>query len=94
MVDEVQQHIQELLDGGAICPSQSPWCNAVMLIRKKDGSLRFCIDFRMLNKHKKKDAYPLPHMQEQMKLLVGARHFSYIWQVKMAEQSHQYTAFT
>ena len=45
-VEEVRQHIQEMLDGGAIRPSQSPWCNAVVLVRKKDGTLRFCIDFR------------------------------------------------
>ena len=45
LVEEVRQHIQEMLDGGAICPSQSPWCNAVVLVRKKDGSLHFCIDF-------------------------------------------------
>ena len=45
-VEEVRQHIQEMLDGGAIWPSQSPWCNAVVLVRKKDGTLRFCIDFR------------------------------------------------
>ena len=46
VVEEVRAHIQEMLDGGAIQPSQSPWCNAVVLVRKKDGSLRFCIDFR------------------------------------------------
>ena len=57
-------------------PSQSPLCNAIVLIRKKDGSLRFCIDFHRLNEHTKKDVYPLPHMQEQMELMVGARHFS------------------
>ena len=45
LVEEVQQHIQEMLDGGAICPSQSPWCNAMVLVREKDGSLRFCIKF-------------------------------------------------
>ena len=45
-VEEVRQHIQEMLDGGAIWPSQSPWCNAVVLVWKKDGTLRFCIDFR------------------------------------------------
>ena len=93
MVDKVQQHIQEMLDRGAICPSQSPWCNAAVLVRKKDGSLWFCIDFRKLNKCTKKDAYPLPRMQEQMESMVGARHFSCIdlksgfWQVKMAEES-------
>ena len=45
---EVREHIQEMLDGGAIRPSNSPWCNAVVLVRKKDGTLRFCIDFRWL----------------------------------------------
>ena len=76
LVDEVHQHIQEMLDSGAIQPSQSPWCNAVVLVRKKDGSLRFCIDFCLLNTRTKKDAYPLPHMQETMESMVGARHFS------------------
>ena len=100
LVDEVRQHIQEMLDGGAIWPSQSPWCNAVVLVRKKDGSLRFCIDFRCLNARTKKDAYPLPHMQETIESMVGARHFSCMdlksgfWQVKMDEESRQYTAFT
>ena len=99
LVDEVCQHIQEMLDGGAIQPSQSPWCNAVVLMRKKDGSLRFCIDFRRLNARTKKDAYPLPCMQETMESMVGARHFSCMdlksgfWQVQMDEESRQYTAF-
>ena len=100
LVDEVCQHIQEMLDGGAIRPSQSPWCNAVVLVRKKDGSLWFCIDFRHLNTQTKKDAYPLLHMQETMENMVGTWHFSCMdlksgfWQVKMAEESRQYTAFT
>ena len=76
LVDEVRQHIQEMLDGSAIRPSQSPWCNAVVLVRKKDGSLRFCINFRCLNARTKKDTYPLPRMQETMESMVGARHFS------------------
>ena len=75
LVDEVCQHIQEMLDGGAIRPSQSPWCNAVVLVRKKDGSLRFCINFRRLNAQTKKDAYLLPRMQETMESMVGAWHF-------------------
>ena len=69
-------------------------------MRKKDGSLRFCIDFRHLNTRTKNDAYPLPHMQETMESMVGARHFSCMdlksgfWQVQMDEESRQYTAFT
>ena len=100
LVDEVHQHIQEMLDGSAIRPSQSPWCNAVVLVRKKDGSLRFCIDFRNLNARTKKDAYPLPRMQETMESMVVTRHFSCMdlksgfWQVQMDEESRQYTAFT
>ena len=100
LVEEVREHIQEMLDGGAICPSQSPWCNAVVLVRKKDGGLRFCNDFRRLNSPTKKDAYPLPWMQETMESMVGTRFFSTMdlksgfWQVKMAKDSQQYTAFT
>ena len=99
LVEEVREHIQEMLDGGAICPSQSPWCNAVVLVWKKDGGLWFCIDFRRLNSRTKKDAYPLPQMQETMESMVGTWFFSTMdlksgfWQVKMAKDSQQYTAF-
>ena len=99
-VEEVHQHIQEMLDRGAIQPSQSPWCNAVILVQKKDGTLRFCIDLRHLNARTKKDSYPIPKYPETMESLVGARYFSTMdlksgfWQVKVFEDSHQYTAFT
>ena len=66
-VEEVQQHIQEMLDGGAIWPSQSPWCNAIVLVQKKDGHL---------NAHTKKDSYPIPNYPETIKSLVRARYFS------------------
>ena len=100
LLDEVREHLQEMLDSGAIRPSQSTWCNAVVLVWKKDGGLQFCIDFRRLNARTKKDSYPLPRMQETMESLVRARFFSMInlksrfWQVKMSEKSWQYTAFT
>ena len=100
LVEEVWEHLQEMLDGGTICPFQSPWCNAVVLVRKKDGGLRFCIDFCRLNSRTKKDAYPLPRMQETMESMVGTWFFSTMdlksgfWQVKMAKDSQQYTAFT
>ena len=69
-------------------------------VRKKDGGLQFCIDFRRLNSQTKKDAYPLPQMQETMESMVGPRFFSTMdlksgfWQVKMAKDSQQYTTFT
>ena len=96
LVEEVWEHLQEMLDRGTIRPSQSPWCNAVVLVRKKDGGLWFCIDFRRLNSRTKKDAYPLPPMES----MVGTQFFSTMdlksgfWQVKMAKDSQQYTAFT
>ena len=99
-VEEVCQHIQEMLDRGAIWPSQSPWCNAVVLLWKKDGTLRFCIDFRHLNTRTKKDSYLIPKCPETMEFLVGAHYFSTMdlkssfWQVKVSEDSRQYMAFT
>ena len=60
MVEEVRAHVKEMLEAGAICPSQSPWYNTVMLVRKMDGGLQLCIDFCKLNARTKKDSYPLP----------------------------------
>ena len=64
LVEEVHKHLQEMLVSGAICPSQSVWCNTVVLVMKKDGGLCFCIDFQHLNAHMKKDSYLLPRIQE------------------------------
>ena len=100
LVEAVREHLQEMLDGGAIRPSQSPWCNVLVLVHNKDGGLRFYINFPRLNTRTKKDAYPLPLMQETMESMVGARFLSTMdlksgfWQVKMAKDSQQYTAFT
>ena len=67
MVEEVRNHLKKMLESSVIRPSQSTWCNAVVLVRKKDSSLCFCIDFRHLNAHTKKDSYPLPRIQEVSK---------------------------
>ena len=75
-VNEVREHLKLMLDVGAIRPSNSPWCNAVVLVRKKDGSLRFCIDFRRLNSLTKKDSHPLSWICETLDSLVGAAYFS------------------
>ena len=49
LLEEVRASLWDMLEAGAICPSQSPWCNAVVLVRRKDGTLCFCVDFRCLN---------------------------------------------
>ena len=76
MVEEVRNHLKEMLESSAIRPSQSAWCNAVVLVRKKDGGLCFCIDFRCLNACTKRDSYPLPQIQEALESLIGTGHFS------------------
>ena len=99
-LDEVREHLKLMLDAGVIRPSNSPWCNAVVLVRKKDGSLRFCIDFRKLNSLTVKDSHPLPRICETLESLAGAAHYSTFdmnsgfWQVPMSPESKQYTAFT
>ena len=99
-LDEVREHLKLMLDAGVIQPSNSPWCNAVVLVRKKDGSLRFCIDFRKLNSLTVKDSHPLPCICETLEGLAGAAHYSTFdmnsgfWQGPMDEESKQYTAFT
>ena len=99
-VAEVREHLKLMLDAGAIRPSNSPWCNAVVLVRKKNGSLHFCIDFRRLNSLTKKDSHLLPRICETLNSLVGSTYYSTFdltsgfWQVPMEEESKQYTAFT
>ena len=88
-----------MLEAGAIHLSQSPWCNVVVLVQK-DDTLHFCVDFRQLNTHMKKDSYPLPWNQEALESMAESTHFSLMdfklgfWQIKMAPGSQQYTAFT
>ena len=88
-----------MLEARGICLSQSPWCNVVVLVRKKDGTLHFCVDFRCLNMWTKKDSYPLLHIQEALESITGSAHFSSMdfksgfWQINMSPQSQQYTAF-
>ena len=76
MYAEVKAHIKEMLDLGAIRPSNSPWALAIVLARKKDGRLRFCIDLRRLNNRTVKDTYSLPKVESILDSLLGAKIFS------------------
>ena len=100
LLEEVCASLWDMLEVGVICPSQSLWCNAVVLVRKKDGTLCFCVNFRCLNVWIKKDLYPLPCIQEALESMTGSAHFSSMdfksgfWQIKMAPESQQYLTFT
>ena len=89
-----------MLEIGAIRKSQSPWASAIVLVHKKDGALRFCIDLRKLNARTIKDAQTLPHIEKSLDSLCGAVIFTSLdlksgyWQVELDEDSIPYTAFT
>ena len=100
LFDEVKKHLKEMIEVGAIQKLSSPWASVVILVRKKDGSLRFCIDLRKLNAHTIKDAYSLPRIDETLDCLGGAIIFTSLdlksgyWQVEIEEESKPLTAFT
>jgi hypothetical protein len=75
---ELKTQLQELLDKGYICPSSSPWGCPALFVKKKDGSLRLCVDYRPLNAVTIKNKYPLPRIDVLFDQLAGARVFSKI----------------
>ena len=78
MYDDVKAHLKEMLDIGAIQKSHRPWASTVVLVQKKDRSLRFCIDHRKLNHQTIKDAYLLPHIKETVNSLQGPNDSLYL----------------
>ena len=64
------------MEKGAIQKLASPWASTVVLVRRKDGSIRFCVDLRKLNARTIKDAYSLPHIEESLDFLNGAQIFT------------------
>ena len=76
MYDEAKNHLQQLLDSGVIRKSHSPWASNIVLVRKKCGALRICIDYRQLNKRTIKDSYTLPRIEELLDCLSGSKYFS------------------
>ena len=72
----IQEHVSSMLKQGVIEPAQSPWASNIVLVRKKDGSLRCCVDYRQLNKVTRKDAYPLPRTDTCLDAMSGAKWFS------------------
>ena len=99
LFQEVKEHLTEMIETNVIRPSKSPYSSNVVIVRKKDGSIRFCVDFRKLNSRTIKDAYAIPRVEDSLHVLAGARYFSKLdlrsgyWQVEIKEEDKKKTAF-
>jgi len=96
----IADHINKMLKLNVIDPSHSAWASPVVIIPKKNGKARFCVDYRRINNITKKDAYPLPRMQDCLDSLGGAQVFTSLdcpagyWQVPLRKENQEETAFT
>ena len=96
---EVEKQVQKLLKKKLIEPADSAWSAPVVLVRKKDNSWRFCIDYRKLNAVTRHDAYPLPRIDESLDALTGSQLFSTLdlvsgyWQVPLSPDAQDKSAF-
>ena len=97
---KVGKLVDGMLDDGVICTSKSPWSSFIVLVKKKDGSVRFCLDYPALNNCTKKCSHPLPRIDDSLDQLSGCGYFSTLylksgyWQISMHEKDKEKTAFT
>ena len=95
----VRDIVDSMLKDKVVQPSKSPWASPIVLVRKKDNSFRFGVDYRKLNEVTRKDAYPLPRIDDTLNTLAGSRWFSTLdllsgyWQVEVAKEDRPKTAF-
>lgn len=100
LMKHIDTELQEMLENDIIEPSDSPWSSPIVMVRKKDDTYRFCVDYRKLNSVTKRDAYPLPFVTNILDKLRDARYLSSLdvksayWQISVEKSSRQYTAFT
>ena len=100
MKSKVEELIADMLQKKVIRPSKSPWSSPIVLVAKKDGTIRFCVDYRKLNYVTRKDVFPLPRIDDCLDTLSGNKYFTTLdlrsgfWQVQMEEKSIAKTAFT
>ncbi|GFV08674.1 hypothetical protein TNCV_4055581 [Trichonephila clavipes] len=93
--EEVGTLLREMQENDIIEPSSSPWASPIVLVRKKDGSTRFCVDYRKLNDVTKKDSYPLPRIDDTLDTLSGHKWFSTLdlksgyWQVEVHPEDRE-----
>lgn len=97
--EEVSQELKRMLDVGVIKPSKSPWASPIVIVRKSDGSIRFCVDDRKVNEVTIKDSYPLPRINDSLDVLHKSSWYSVLdlqsgfWEVKMDPADQEKTAF-
>lgn len=95
----VDKSIDEMLEADIIRPSCSPWSSPLVIVTKKDGTARMCVDYRRMNQVTKKDSYPLPDISEMLSSFKNAKYFTTIdlksgyWQLEVEEQDKEKTAF-
>ena len=96
---EEEAHLDKMLKAGVIQPSVSEWASAPVLVRKRDETVRWCIDYRALNSVTTKNVFPLPLVEECLDTLAGNQWFTKLdansayWQIKINEQDRRKTAF-
>ena len=97
---DASKAVEDMEKEGVIEPSDSPWASPIVLVKKKDGSTRFCVDYRRLNSVTRKDSYPLPRIDDTLEALSGATWFSTLdlrsgyWQVEVHPSDRENTAFS
>ena len=98
--EPLRKLLRNMEEVGTIRKSNSPWSSSIVLVKKKDGNLRFCIDLRKLNARMVKDSYALPRIEETLDYLAGSKWFSALdlklgyWQVELDKESKPLTTFT
>lgn len=100
MQAHIDAELDKMLQAGVVEKSKSAWSSPILLVKKKDGTYRFCVNFRRANSVTEKDAYPLPYVSSILDRLRDAKFITSLdiksayWQIKMEDNSKQYTAFT
>ena len=99
MMEAAKDEVRDMINLDIVEPSESPYCSPVLIVKKKDNTKRFCIDFRTLNKITVFDAEPMPNMEEIFTKIAGHKYISKLdltkgyWQIPLTKNAKQYTAF-